>query len=201
VRLQERIAHRSVLSVDREVVATKRCSAARQRPPLDVTLIAQYDCSNVHRGFEGVLLSRTAFETARREVDRANTSVADLPCVCGKRSHSATVYNVPMSICNPCASSLMRNNSNDNEDDDDSVPAPPTFAIANGFAIGRLPSTLRDIRVHEAAMVAPSIVSGKRKRTTNQTEQNNRIKSTTPTIQVTLRFAQKTVDRITCVRM
>jgi hypothetical protein len=68
------------------------------------------------------------------------------------------------------------------------------LAIANGFAISRLPSTLRDIRVHEAAMVAPSIVSGKRKQTTNQTEQNNRIKSTTPTIQVT-------VDRITCVRM
>jgi hypothetical protein len=50
----------------------------------------------------------------------------------------------------------MRNNSNDNndDDDDDSAPAPPTFAIANGFAIGRLPPTLRDVRVHEAAMVA-----------------------------------------------
>jgi hypothetical protein len=73
-------------------------SAARQQAPFDVTLISQYDCSNVHRGFEGVLLSRTAFETARCEVERANTSVADLPCVCGKQSHSATVYNVPMSI-------------------------------------------------------------------------------------------------------
>jgi hypothetical protein len=48
----------------------QRCSAARQRSPLDVTLIAQYDCSNAHRGFEGVLLSRTAFETACREFDR-----------------------------------------------------------------------------------------------------------------------------------
>jgi hypothetical protein len=104
-------------SVERSL--QQRCSATRQQPPLDVTLISQYDCSNVHRGFEGVLLSRTAFETARCEVERANTSVADLPCVCGKQSHSATVYNVPMSICNSCASSLMRNNSNDNNDDDD----------------------------------------------------------------------------------
>jgi hypothetical protein len=137
-------------SVERSL--QQRCSAARQQPPLDVTLISQYDCSNVHRGFEGVRLSRTAFETARCEVERANTSVADLPCVCGKQSHSATVYNVPMSICNSCASSLMRNNSNDNndDDDDDSAPAPPTFAIANGFAIGRLPPTLRDVRVHES---------------------------------------------------
>jgi hypothetical protein len=138
----------------------------------------QYDCSNVHRGFERVLLSRTAFETARCEVERANTSVADLPCVCGKQSHSATVYNVPMSICNSCASSLMRNNSNDNnddDDDDDSAPAPPTFAVANGFAIGRLPPTLRDVRVHEAAMVAPSIVSGKTKSNNQQSELNNRI--------------------------
>jgi hypothetical protein len=159
------------LSVERSL--QQRCSAARQQPPLDATLIAQYDCSNVHRGFEGVLLSRTAFETAHSEVERANTSVADLPCVCGKQSHSATVYNVPMSICNSCASSLMRNASNDNndDDDDDSAPAPPTFAIANGFAIGRLPPTLRDIRVHEAAMVAPSIVSGKRN-TNNQPKQN-----------------------------
>ncbi len=125
----------------------QRCAAARQQPPLDATLIEQYDCSNVHRGFEGVLLSRTAFETARHEVERANTSVVDLPCVCGKQSHSATVYNVPMSVCNSCASSLMRNTSNNNDDDDDSVPAPPTFAIANGFAIGRLPPTLRNISV------------------------------------------------------
>jgi hypothetical protein len=73
----------------------------------------------------------------------------------------------------------MRNNSNDNndDDDDDSAPAPPTFAIANGFAIGRLPPTLRDVRVHEAAMVAPSIVSGKTKSNNQQSELNNRVKS------------------------
>jgi hypothetical protein len=159
----------------------QRCSVARQHPPLDATLIAQYDCSNVHRGFEGVLLSRSAFETAHREVERADTSVADLPCVCGKQSHSATVYNVPMSICNSCASSLMRNTSNDNsdddDDDDDSAPAPPTFAIANGFAIGRLPPTLRGIRAHEAAMVAPSIVSGERK-ANKRTKQPHQINHT-----------------------
>ena len=39
-----------------------------QQPPLDATLVAQYDCSSVHRGFAGVLLSKTAFETAQREV-------------------------------------------------------------------------------------------------------------------------------------
>jgi hypothetical protein len=59
-------------SVERSL--QQRCSAARQQPPLDVTLISQCDCSNVHRDFEGVLLSRKAFETARCEVERANTS-------------------------------------------------------------------------------------------------------------------------------
>ena len=87
----------SVLSVDREIAAAamfRRSSttAAISTPRSSLT---QYDCSQVHRGFEGVLLSRTAFETAaRHEVERAaNANIADLPCVCGKQSHSATVYN------------------------------------------------------------------------------------------------------------
>ena len=86
----------SVLSVDREIAAA---AMFRRSPTTAISTprssLTQYDCSQVHRGFEGVLLSRTAFETAaRHEVERAaNANIADLPCVCGKQSHSATVYN------------------------------------------------------------------------------------------------------------
>ena len=61
----------------------------------------------------------------------------------------------------------MKNDTVDNDDGDDdnnydSVPAPPALAIANGFAVGLLPAPLRDVTVHEAALVAPSIVSAER---------------------------------------
>ena len=110
-----------------------------------------------------------------------------MPCVCGRQSHSDIVYNVPMSICITCASSLMRNTSKndtvDNDDDDDnnydSVPAPPTLAIANGFAVGLLPAPLRDVTVHEAALVAPYPV--KQNKTTQNTAINKKKNLTTPT--------------------
>lgn len=130
----------------------ERCSPAHHQPALPASLIAEYDCSSEHVAFRNVLLSKPAFEIARVEVGAAG--VANLACVCGKQSHVGSIYNVPMAVCTPCASSLMR-----------AVPVgetaiPPAMAIANGFAIGRLPAELRSRNVHEVAMVSPSIISG-----------------------------------------
>lgn len=151
----------------------QRCSAARYRTPLKPAVIAYYNCSDLLPALDGVLLSRTAFLMTRFE---APENAAELPCVCGKQAHSGTMYNLPMSICDACRTSLMRKHESAADDDDDEEQdatehdaLPPKFAIANGFAIGGLPAELRDVSVHEVAMVAQSVVSGNaaRRRVTN----------------------------------
>jgi hypothetical protein len=130
-----------------------RCSVASQVPPLDDLLAAQYDCSSVLPAFDSCLLSPLAFRVARHELGTAN--VAELPCICGRTRHAPpnVLHDIAMPLCNSCLRSLLRRPSTAN--------APPLFAIANGFAIGRLPSSLSDVTVHEEAMVSPVFPSGK----------------------------------------
>jgi hypothetical protein len=138
-----------------------RCSVASQVPPLDDLLAAQYDCSSVLPAFDSCLLSPLAFRVARHELGTAN--VAELPCICGRTRHAPpnVLHDIAMPLCNSCLRSLLRCPSAAN------APPPPLFAIANGFAIGRLPSSLSDVTVHEEAMVSPVFPSGKSRRQTN----------------------------------
>ncbi len=133
----------------------RRCSPARAQPPLPAALIAQYDCSSVDAQLAGILLSRVAFEVARAELG-GDTDVSALACVCGKVGHIDNErFDIAFPICSSCCSSLTRHVAAGAPE-----PGPPALAIANGFAIGRLPVELRDASVHEVAMVAPSIVNG-----------------------------------------
>ena len=92
---------------------------------------------------------------ARDELGAA-ADMSLLVCVCGKVDHTDNErYAIAFAICKPCQSSLTRHVAGGARE-----PPPPSLAIANGFAIGRLPAELQGATVHEVAMVAPSIISG-----------------------------------------